>query len=220
MLSTDFFSMVNKTKNLIFPRLDKDFQFYDRYLKIEEIIKEESFVKTPETQTKKPIFVCSEYKSRIKELVFGLKFFQEKSIAEAFSLLIEKKVDYFGLPKPDLIISTPADPQRILIRGYHPPEEICKKLSKDLNVDYISILEKSKTTKSQLDLEGVNRLKNLKNLFKVKENFQHSIEGDSKVVWVVDDITTTGSTLIESYNVLESFNSKNKYFLIAVAGSR
>ncbi len=219
MLSTS--NILNKIKNLVFPRFNSDFEFYDKYLCFEDIHKQKHFIKTPETEIKKEILVCSEYKGRIKELVYSLKFFQEKAVAESFTLLIKEKADKIKLHHPDLIISVPADPLRSLIRGYHPPEEICNYLRFYLNVKSIDLLRKKKSSKSQMDLKGKDRLGNLKGIFDFKDEVVLSdFKKKQRVVWIVDDICTTGSTLMEVYNLLKKENPKNNYFLIAVSGKK
>jgi predicted amidophosphoribosyltransferase len=56
-------------------------------------------------------------------------------------------------------------------------------------------LKKNKNTKSQASLDRQGRLKNLKNVFEFRGNVEFLEK--TKTVILVDDITTTGTTMNE-----------------------
>ncbi|MCX6825160.1 MAG: phosphoribosyltransferase family protein [candidate division SR1 bacterium] len=80
------------------------------------------------------------------------------------------------------------------IKGYNQSELLARELSKKLGVPMISLANKYKHTKTQASLDRNGRLHNLKNAFTLKKNLP--FKGD-ETLFIIDDITTTGSTINE-----------------------
>jgi len=77
-------------------------------------------------------------------------------------------------------------------------------LSKSLNLKLIEILQRTRETKSQFGLKLKERKENVKNAFIL--NTKYSILNAN--VFLVDDILTTGSTLLEAANILKRNGAK------------
>lgn len=91
--------------------------------------------------------------------------------------------------------------RRYFTKWYNQSYLLAQNLAKKLNLQYWEFLKKIKKTKSQASLDREWRLKNLKNAFcfqneKVLENIQTII--------LVDDVTTTWSTLNEVAKFIKS----------------
>jgi ComF family protein len=102
---------------------------------------------------------------------------------------------YHSLPPqtalPQCLIPVPMHPQRIKSRGFNQAAVLVRLLAKKLDLAYdLTACQKIINTKPQADLDGEERKKNLKNVFKcTKLPWQH--------VAIVDDLLTTGSTANE-----------------------
>jgi predicted amidophosphoribosyltransferase len=66
----------------------------------------------------------------------------------------------------------------------------------------IAIAKKKKFTKTQASLDRNNRLHNLKNVFSMTQNLQ--LQGNETIL-IVDDITTTGSTINELAKLIKHY---------------
>jgi ComF family protein len=99
----------------------------------------------------------------------------------------------------DSIIPVPLSPEKEKQRGFNQASILAKELAVQKNIELIEgQLIKVKTTPSQTSLEAADRRKNLKGAFEVV----HDQEIKGKIVLLVDDVYTTGSTLQECSLVL------------------
>jgi len=84
---------------------------------------------------------------------------------------------------------------------------LAKKLSEISGIPQVDIAKKKKRTKTQASLNREGRLKNLKNAFSLVENVQ--LQGNETIL-IVDDITTTGSTINELAKLIKFHYPKIK----------
>ena len=99
---------------------------------------------------------------------------------------------------PDCITYIPPDPERYRIRGFHLPIIIAKKLSKLLKIQVKQLTYKITTTQSQSELNRENRELNIQDKFlSIATNYSTLLGITNPIIWLIDDITTTGSTLTE-----------------------
>ena len=99
-----------------------------------------------------------------------------------------------------LIVSVPLFKAKLRKRGYNQSEILANQLGKKLNLPVQNILERVKNTKAQFGLNKVQRKENIKNAFNLKSEI---LNLKSFNVFLVDDLTTTGSTLNEAANILK-----------------
>jgi ComF family protein len=139
------------------------------------------------------------YDGDVRDKIIAFKQSGHKYIGEAFSWLIERKFKDLGLmDKIDFIIPMPINDRRRKERGFNQSEVLCKELLETGKVD-MTILTRIKDTPHQTGLSRENRENNLRGCFKVAD--KKKIKG--KVVLVVDDIYTTGSTFNECARTLK-----------------
>ncbi len=94
----------------------------------------------------------------------------------------------------DAIIPVPLHPEKEKERGFNQAQLIAKELAKTRQIKLIkSQLVKVRRTLPQTSLEARERERNLRGAFEVKD--ANGIKG--KIVLLVDDVYTTGSTLQE-----------------------
>jgi len=99
-------------------------------------------------------------------------------------------------------------------RGYNQAELLAEEVAKLTGLKTAALLEKRKSTKRQAELSSRSRQENLKNAFFVKTPI--SLVG--KKVILIDDVTTTGSTLNECAKVLKEAGAKEIWGLVIARG--
>ena len=97
--------------------------------------------------------------------------------------------------------------RKYLEKGYNQSELLAKELANQLGLTMISVAKKRKYTLSQLKLSKAERAKNLKNVFEIS-SLQEIPRGAT--ILLVDDVTTTGSTLLELAKAVKQERSDMK----------
>ena len=83
-------------------------------------------------------------------------------------------------------------------------------LSEKLNLKLVDALRRTKETKSQFGLKLKERKENLKGAFVLSSKF--NVQGLN--VFLVDDILTTGSTLLEAAKIFKKNGAKKVWGLV------
>lgn len=88
-------------------------------------------------------------------------------------------------------------PIRKLIRGYNHSEILAKKIAKHAGLPYENLLYRQKFQIQQVKTRSKSeRLKNQRNAFNLRGNVTN------KDIILIDDVTTTGATLLEARTLL------------------
>lgn len=139
------------------------------------------------------------YTEIIKKMVTGLKFQQRLIYAHVLGTLLAEKIhsDYLTEKLPDIIIPVPLHKKRLCERGFNQAIELARPISRYLNIriDY-KRCKRVINTKAQSMLPANQRSGNVKNAFVAHQSLanQH--------VALLDDVMTTGHTLIEMSHAL------------------
>ncbi|PIR96498.1 MAG: hypothetical protein COT92_00740 [Candidatus Doudnabacteria bacterium CG10_big_fil_rev_8_21_14_0_10_42_18] len=123
-----------------------------------------------------------------------------------------------------MVIPLPLHKRRLRWRGFNQSEVLAKTVSDVLLIPYDDLLIRGKPTKTQKDLKKEQRIKNVKDAFKIKfppkiggvagqESGQGGITIKDKNVILIDDVVTTGSTLLEAAKVLKRSGAKEVWCL-------
>jgi ComF family protein len=146
------------------------------------------------------IMIAFNYSHLIKKLILSLKYYHIYSIADFFAQKIALLCSCNYLLNQDrennqtLITSVPSHRyRRLFIKGYNQSQLLAQACAQHLGIPYQSIVKKRKKTHSQASLDRKKRLTNLHWSFQLASPLTNSI----KTIIIVDDITTTGSTLQE-----------------------
>lgn len=144
----------------------------------------------------------------IKHLIWSLKYRKSMHAAElsaevlADVLLEDIAERNVFSPKPVLLIPIPLAPKRQWARGYNQMDLVLEKLAPKLeSVQYVpGLLQRARETLPQTELSKGDRLQNVQGAFATPN--PKLLEGH--VVYLFDDVTTTGATLGEARLVLEN----------------
>ncbi|MEK7627258.1 MAG: double zinc ribbon domain-containing protein [Patescibacteria group bacterium] len=196
------------------------------------------FGKTHENCRKKtPLsgaFVAMDYKEKIvQQLIHQYKYKFVKDLAEPLSDILIKSLAeqnkelFFNIDT--IITAVPLHPIRLRWRGFNQAQIIAQKLASHFNLPYENLLIRSKNNLAQKDMPQTSlRQKNIQGVFRlntisdtkyriekraeIKPNFQKSS------IIIVDDITTTLSTLNECATTLLPLKPKNIYAIVLARG--
>lgn len=102
--------------------------------------------------------------------------------------------------KADYILYVPLHKKRLKKRGFNQSERIASRLSEVLDIPVLDCIERVKNTKRLYNMNKINREKELKNGFSIKENINLI---KNKSIILIDDIFTTGSTVNEISKILK-----------------
>lgn len=138
------------------------------------------------------------YNRLVRELIKDFKFhgkgYLYKPLGQLMLNTLEGIEDHF-----DLVVYVPSHRRKEAIRGYNQSQLLAQYISKTLNIPLSSNnLIKTKHTKDQNKLKRIDRITNLQGAFKIR----NKKEIEDKEILLIDDIITTGSTMIECAKVL------------------
>lgn len=148
------------------------------------------------------------YRGIVKKLLYQFKykpFLSDLKIPLGklfYEGLIQQEAFVKFVGKNPILIAVPLHSQREKSRGYNQSELLAKQLSVHLGIKYLpNVLRRKINTKAQFSLKKEERRVNLKGAFDFNLKFKESLIG--KRIILVDDITTTGSTLRECTKILK-----------------
>jgi competence protein ComFC len=150
----------------------------------------------------------------VQRAIWEVKYRGNQKIASLFAVLLLERIKQVVQESEYIIIPLPSSKERRKERGWNQTELISKqltkaisthtKLSKNLSVR-TDFLYKKRHTLPQSTLSRKQRLENLKNCFDIHTDKTEQIKG--KKIILIDDVTTTGSTILEAKAALEKAGS-------------
>lgn len=165
------------------------------------------------------LMIAFHYDQILKKLIIWLKYFHKKDLANFLAdrlfLLIETNqiLQYarWVLNRKIILTYVPSHRYRhYFIKWYNQSKILAQALSKNLEAPVISTVKKIRKTKSQTKLSKQDRENNLNDAFIFDKKSEKKIKWNELII-IVDDITTTGSTLNEIAKII-----KKKYPNITV----
>jgi ComF family protein len=156
-----------------------------------------------------PMFSYGNYTSPLKDIVIHFKF---KGITSPAKLMAELLVARFELQIRDLdchvLIPIPLYPTRENVRGYNQAELFASSLAELLDFEVArDVISRVKRRKEQARLDFRHRRKNIKGVFEC----DRPATAEERVI-LVDDVVTSGLTVLEAKRVLE----RGGYKVVAV----
>ena len=146
-------------------------------------------------------YICAPfyYEGAASRAIWRFKFRNATNLSKVFAEDMAKCFEehYAGYDF-DLCTFVPASQDSINERGYNQAELLAKDFCELTNLECKELLLKTKETKIQHDLTGVERSGNLVGAIEVE--FDENL--DNKRILLIDDIKTTGATLNECAKML------------------
>ncbi len=174
-------------------------------------------LKITERPTEDNIYALYDYKDPIvKDAIWKLKYHHIKYLGEKLGKLLYEglienidEMKIFQQGSPIYIIPVPISNEKKENRGYNQSEVIAKSFCQSGNPNLFlyqnKIIIKNKNTIPQARLTNRNkRLQNIKGAFSIINT--NIIKG--KTVIIIDDVTTTGGTMLEIIKILKKSGAK------------
>lgn len=109
-----------------------------------------------------------------------------------------------GLTKNTIVVPLPLSSGRLRWRGFNQAEIMSHFIARRFNLVVDQAIIRNRNTKTQKELGKEERLENMRNSFTVSHT--GGIRGESFLI--VDDVVTTGSTLLEASKILLKYGAK------------
>lgn len=155
------------------------------------------------------VFSAGAYQSELKRTLIKAKFKHHERSIDALHWLMSKTLDRIPT-KYDVITSVPSNYWRSMIRGVDLPATLARELSKTTGIPFQhDLIQKTKYAKRQTKLTKTDRLKNIRKVFKASDQIR------GQHVLVIDDIITTGSTILACYGAITKQKPSQVTFLTA-----
>lgn len=157
------------------------------------------------------------YNKIIHQIISEIKYQGNKKRIQLLIDILKKSKEFqkIDFNEFDYLTYVPISKEKENIRGFNQCQLLTQEIAKLKNKQYFTILEKYKNTKSQVDLTREQRLKNLVNCFIAKEKIPVDIKG--KNILLIDDICSTGTTLMECAKVIKTEHPKCKLYGLCIA---
>ena len=136
---------------------------------------------------------CAPFTGVTRRALHALKYDGERRLAPFLGAAVARRWARAGAAG-DARVPVPASPDRVRERGYDQAALIAAEAGRQLRLPVLHLLERTRATTAQFDLDRATRATNLVDAFRVGS-------GDSRLgiagrwLILVDDVVTTGATL-------------------------
>lgn len=236
-------SFLSTLIDLIFPARCVICKKRDNDLLCEECIKKINFISPPycqrcgkkakgvivensicgECRTAEPPFcyarAVGEYEGVLKSAIHYFKYKKKKQLKIPFAKIILEYLKNCDIKEIfsqiEMIIPVPLHSSRIKERGFNQSELLSVNLGENINIPVVNdVLIRIRATLSQINLNRRERIENVKGAFAVEN--KEKIK--DKVILLIDDVYTTGSTVKECAKMLKKNGAKKVIVLTLARG--
>lgn len=165
-------------------------------------------------------FAALLYKGIVKKLIYNFKYrphlsdLRDSLVDLFYEAIIQNEIFQKIYEDKPTLVPVPLHKARLRSRGYNHARLLGEGLCEKLDLKMIEILERTKDTEFQFGLNPKDRKENLQDAFML--NTKYKILNTN--VFIVDDILTTGSTLLEAAKTLKRKGIKKVWGLTLARG--
>lgn len=161
-------------------------------------------------------WIMTRYLAPMPSLIKSFKFYNKTSLRKTFTLISRNFFERYSLNiRADMLIPIPIHQVRLRERSYNQSLLLAEGISSITNIPlYTEILRKTALRPRQSQLNRKERWTNIRGAFKIETS--STVRG--KVIFLVDDLLTTGATASEAAVVLKQAGAA-KVGLIALSSA-
>jgi ComF family protein len=157
------------------------------------------------------LVAVGEYDGAFREIIHALKYQGRRSIAASLATLMRTTGEDL-LSNTDQVVPVPLHWRREYARGFNQAREIARHLRRPV----LDALVRTRATVPQVDLSKERRLENVKGAFALKRSPLRTPQTlDGVKVLLIDDVATTGATLVACASVLRAAGAREVWGLTA-----
>lgn len=149
------------------------------------------------------IHSCMHYTKELKKLIVDFKIHKNFSAGEVLKDIIIDGMKFWNI-EGDLITYVPLSRSKEKKRGFNQCYYLGKKASEFYSIPLKTLLYKENNIKEQKKLSKSERKKNVENAFKIIEKD----EVNNKIIILIDDVVTTGATVLACACELKKMGAK------------
>jgi ComF family protein len=141
--------------------------------------------------------------TEIQHILHALKYNRMKSIGKIFGKKIGEEIQSRYPGKYEYTVPVPLHKSKLRERTYNQSDYISRGISESLGINLLEkCLKRTRYTKTQTKLSIAEREENVRNAFEMNPKYADAVKG--KNIILIDDVITTGSTILECARVLKS----------------
>lgn len=141
------------------------------------------------------VTACLPYDRGFRRTLHRLKFEEERALAKPIGQLMGEAARSSGLAF-QAVVWVPMSRRKLRQRGYNQSQLLARAVAKELGIPALAALEQVRETEVQHSLSPAERMDN------VREAYRAAPEVAGKDLLLVDDIVTTGATLLSCAQIL------------------
>lgn len=163
------------------------------------------------------IWALGLYEGELRNMLRQLKYQQKQVMVPGLHNLVTEGIGRIPALWENLVaVPVPLHKEKLAQRGFNQSKLIFQKPLADYGIATEDWLIRTKATKPQYGLIGVQRRENLHQVFELAE--KKSLQG--RRILLVDDIMTTGATLLECGRVLKKAGAMDITGLVVASGRK
>lgn len=163
------------------------------------------------------IWALGLYEGELRNMLRQLKYQQKQVMVPGLHNLVTEGIGRIPALWENLVaVPVPLHKAKLAQRGFNQSKLIFQKPLADYGIDMEDWLIRTKSTKPQYGLSGVQRRENLHHVFELAG--EKSLQG--RRILLVDDIMTTGATLLECGRVLKKAGAVDITGLVVASGRK
>jgi len=156
---------------------------------------------------------CFDYAGPVETLLHEYKFGNSPFLAKSFGSFLYLQFVALGWPLPDVVTYVPQSFFRFVQRGYNQSELMANYLAQHLERPCVNLIRKRESTISQTQIARKMRESLSSTLFCATRTAIKTKLIEDKVILLIDDVYTTGTTIQRAALALQAEYPKRIYVL-------
>lgn len=207
-----------KVLNLVYPTLPSCVGCFEKieHGKIcSSCLEDISFNKTKDKKSFENFeaYYAAYYSGSIKNILYNFKVHKDFKSGEFLGEILRDYIKDLGI-KFDYLTYVPRDENKLKKEGFDQSYFLCKILNRSLNIPILKILSCRGKKFDQKQMNMYDRETNVKGKFFITKDISNLT---GKNLLLIDDVSTTYSTLKEVSNVIRKTNDKTKLTILTIA---